>query len=103
MVENTLPETIRLLEVAIDGRQSGQLVHQSQFEYRYARAGADQPAVGLLMPPDRLTWHDGALFPVMDQNLPEGTPGPGLRADSLGKRQHWRAILIGYVQSTLPA
>ena len=67
-----LPEKIRLLNVAIGRTGGGQLLHQSRFEFRYLDANPSQPAVGLLMPPSQLTYQDGALFPVMDQNLPEG-------------------------------
>jgi serine/threonine-protein kinase HipA len=70
-----LPERIKILEVSIGSASSpgnGQLIHQSQFEFRYLSAGMVQPFVGLLMPPSRLTYVDNALFPVMDQNLPEG-------------------------------
>ena len=63
---------IKLLQVRVAGQLSGQLVQQTGFEYRYLQENPAQPAVGLLMPPTRLTWQDGALFPVMDQNLPEG-------------------------------
>ena len=67
-----MDERIKLLQVNVAGQLSGQLLQQSGFEYRYLREDPAQLAVGLLMPPTRLTWHDGALFPVMDQNLPEG-------------------------------
>jgi len=67
-----LPEKIRLLNVAIGRSGSGQLLHQSRFEFRYLDPSPSQPAVGLLMPPSKLTYEDSALFPVMDQNLPEG-------------------------------
>lgn len=69
-----LPEKIRLLNVAIaDGPQAGQLLRGSTYEFRYLQPDPEQPTVALLMPPqDRLTWHDGDLFPPMDQNLPEG-------------------------------
>lgn len=67
-----MDERIRLLQVNVAGQPSGQLLHQSGFEYRYLHAEPAQPVVGLLMPATRLTWQDGALFPVMDQNLPEG-------------------------------
>ena len=67
-----MQESIKLLQVELGGTLSGQLLQQSGFEYRYLQASATQPAVGLLMPPSQLTWRDGALFPVMDQNLPEG-------------------------------
>lgn len=69
-----LPETIRLLDVAIgDNPQAGQLLKQSIYEFRYLSPEPRQPAVALLMPAQsRLTWRDGDLFPPMDQNLPEG-------------------------------
>ena len=67
-----MDERIKLLQVNVTGQPSGQLLQQSGFEFRYLQADPAQPVVGLLMPPTRLTWQDGALFPVMDQNLPEG-------------------------------
>ncbi|MCB1561900.1 MAG: type II toxin-antitoxin system HipA family toxin [Xanthomonadales bacterium] len=67
-----MDERIQLLQVHVAGRPAGQLLQQSGFEYRYLTVDPAQPVVGLLMPPTRLTWQDGALFPVMDQNLPEG-------------------------------
>lgn len=68
----TMDERIKLLQVNVAGQPSGQLLQQSGFEFRYLQTDPAQPVVGLLMPPTRLTWQDGALFPVMDQNLPEG-------------------------------
>lgn len=67
-----LPEKVKLLEVQIAGQLRGQLLRQSRFEFRYLTAEASQPSVGLLMPPEQMTYDDGDLFPVMDQNLPEG-------------------------------
>ncbi|MDP1528042.1 MAG: type II toxin-antitoxin system HipA family toxin [Rhodoferax sp.] len=67
-----LPEKIKLLDVVIGLKGAGQLLHQSRFEFRYLDPNPKQPAVGLLMPPSKLTYEDSALFPVMDQNLPEG-------------------------------
>jgi len=67
-----MDERTKLLQVNVAGQLSGQLLQQSGFEFRYLQADPAQPVVGLLMPPTRLTWQDGALFPVMDQNLPEG-------------------------------
>lgn len=67
-----MDERIKLLQVNVTGQPSGQLLQQSGFEFRYLQTDPAQPVVGLLMPPTRLTWQDGALFPVMDQNLPEG-------------------------------
>jgi serine/threonine-protein kinase HipA len=67
-----LPDKIKLLQVSIGQSGSGQLLHHSRFEFRYLDANAAQSAVGLLMPASKLTYEDSALFPVMDQNLPEG-------------------------------
>lgn len=67
-----LPDRIKLLDVQIAGQPRGQLLRQSRYEFRYLVADAAQPSVGLLMPPEQLTYEDGDLFPVMDQNLPEG-------------------------------
>ena len=71
-IEADMDARIRLLQVNVAGHLSGQLLQQSGFEYRYLQPDPEQPSVGLLMPTTRLTWQDGALFPVMDQNLPEG-------------------------------
>jgi serine/threonine-protein kinase HipA len=68
----TLPERVPELAVHIGGQPAGQLLRHSVYEFRYARPGARQPAVSLLMPPSQPTWQDGDLFPSMDQNLPEG-------------------------------
>ena len=67
-----LPDKIKLLDVCIGKNGGGQLLHQSRFEFRYLDASASQLPVGLLMPATQLTYHDSALFAVMDQNLPEG-------------------------------
>ena len=67
-----LPDKIKILDVTVAKGHGGQLLHQSRFEFRYLDASLSQPSVGLLMPPSRLTYQDGALFAVMDQNLPEG-------------------------------
>ena len=71
-IDMDMDERTRLLQVNVAGQPSGQLLQQSGFEFRYLQTDPAQPVVGLLMPPTRLTWQDGALFPVMDQNLPEG-------------------------------
>lgn len=68
----SLPEKIRLLDVHIGGERRGELLHQSQMLFKYLRDDPAQPAVGLLMPPTRLLYQSNTLFPVMDQNLPEG-------------------------------
>ena len=67
-----MPDRIKLLHVEVAGTLSGQLLQQSGYEYRYLSPDETQPTAGLLMPPTTLTWKDGDLFPVMDQNLPEG-------------------------------
>ncbi len=76
-----LPEKIKQLEVEIGGAQRGQLLKHSVYEFRYLdSSAADQPAVGLLMPPSTPTYRDGDLFAVMDQHLPEGDLFMRLRA-----------------------
>lgn len=67
-----LPDKIKLLGISIAGCPAGQLVRDNRFEYRYLEASQQQPAVGLLMPPSQLTYVASDLFPLMDQNLPEG-------------------------------
>jgi serine/threonine-protein kinase HipA len=79
-----LPERVRELAIDVGAGQAtaaagharaaaGQLLKHSIYEFRYLdTTDAAQPAVSLLMPPSRPTWQDGDLFPVMDQNLPEG-------------------------------
>ena len=76
-----LPERIRQLDVQIAGMAAGQLLKQSVYEFRYLR-GDDphQAALSLVMPATRPTYQDGDLFPVMDQNLPEGDLYLRLRA-----------------------
>ncbi|MES9892286.1 MAG: type II toxin-antitoxin system HipA family toxin [Candidatus Thiodiazotropha sp.] len=68
----TLPEKIRLLDVHIGGERRGELLRQSQLLFKYLRDDPEQPEVGLLMPPTQLLYQSNTLFPVMDQNLPEG-------------------------------
>lgn len=68
-----LPERIRQLDVQIAGLAAGQLLKQSIYEFRYLRGDdPNQAALSLVMPATRPTYQDGDLFPVMDQNLPEG-------------------------------
>lgn len=68
-----LPERIRLLDVAVNGQPSGRLAHASTYTFDYQTDDASQPGVSLLMPPSALHFEGGgALFPVMDMNLPEG-------------------------------
>lgn len=73
-----LPERVKALHASIGGQPGGELVHQSQYEFRY---GLDaQKDVGLLMPVRTLSYRDTQLFPVMDQHLPEGDLFVRLRA-----------------------
>lgn len=67
-----LPDKIKQLSVSINSAPCGDLLRHAVFEFRYARHSSDQDGVGLLMPPTRPSYQDGDLFPVMDQNLPEG-------------------------------
>ncbi|WP_290659605.1 HipA N-terminal domain-containing protein, partial [Aquabacterium sp.] len=54
---------------------------RSTYEFRYRDPRPDQAALALLMPAStQATWQDGDLFPVMDQNLPEGDLFVRLRA-----------------------
>ncbi|MCE4538476.1 type II toxin-antitoxin system HipA family toxin [Pelomonas sp. P7] len=68
----TLPERIRHLRVDLNGAPCGDLRRESQLVFSYRRDDDTQPSVGLLMPPRQLLYRSSALFPVMDQNLPEG-------------------------------
>ena len=65
---------MRLPNVAIgDARAAGQLLRESNYEFRYLAPDPAQAVVALLMPPaQQLTWQANALFAPMDQNLPEG-------------------------------
>lgn len=68
-----LPERIRQLDVQIAGPVAGRLLKHSVYEFRYLDADdAGQAALSLLMPAAQPTYQDGDMFPVMDQNLPEG-------------------------------
>lgn len=77
-----LPEKIAALQVTIGSKaDAGQLIKRSTYEFRYLAPQPEQPSVALLMPASaQLTWQDGDLFPVMDQNLPEGDLYMRLRA-----------------------
>ena len=63
-------ERIRRLSVFVDGRDGGELVRASQYEFTYAQ-GARLP-ISLIMPIVDRSFRDGELFAVMDMNLPEG-------------------------------
>jgi hypothetical protein len=42
-----LPDKIKLLELTVGKERSGQLLHQSRFEFRYLDASLSQTPVGL--------------------------------------------------------
>lgn len=63
---------IRLLDVGIDGQPAGRLAHSSTYTFDYLRDDPAQPWASLLMPAQTIHFEDGALFPPMDMNLPEG-------------------------------
>lgn len=68
----TLPERIKHLNILIGNQISGDLLRQSQLVFTYREDNPLQKTVGLLMPPTRMLYTANSLFPVMDQNLPEG-------------------------------
>lgn len=67
-----LPDKIRQLDVLIGSSVEGSLIRGSTYGFAYSQDDPQRPSVGLFMPRNELSYHDGALFPVMDQNLPEG-------------------------------
>lgn len=67
-----LPERLRLLNVDLAGKPCGRLTHGSTYVFQYGRDDPQQPSLSLLMPANALKYEDGALFPAMDMNLPEG-------------------------------
>jgi serine/threonine-protein kinase HipA len=67
-----LPEKIRQLRVDVGGQPSGELIKQSPILFKYLADDFSQAPVGLLMPANKLVYQSANLFPVMDQNLPEG-------------------------------
>ena len=72
MAMGELPDKIRQLDVHIGTDLAGGLVRDSVYGFTYAKDESEAPPIGLFMPRSRLAYQDGALFPVMDQNLPEG-------------------------------
>ena len=93
-----LPERIKQLDVEIAGEPAGQLLKHSIYEFRYLDSRVDQPSLALLMPPTQPTYQDGALFAVMDQNLPEGDLYLRLRA-MFPKQQLTQMHLLAVVGS----
>jgi serine/threonine-protein kinase HipA len=66
-----LSRPIKHLVVNIDTRPGGDLYRESQYRFEYAQAARDP--VSLIMPrEDHQEYRHGALFAVMDMNLPEG-------------------------------
>jgi len=72
MTMRELPDKIKLLDVLVGQEAAGSLVKDAIYHFSYAEDAPSKPAVGLFMPRSALAYQDGALFPVMDQNLPEG-------------------------------
>lgn len=72
MTTPELPDKLKLLDVLVGEERAGSLVKDAVYHFSYAEDAPDKPAVGLFMPRSALAYQDGALFPVMDQNLPEG-------------------------------
>lgn len=66
-----LPERLRLLEVTLGSHPCGRLTKGSQYTFQYGRDDPAQPALALLMPPQRLQYASNSLFAAMDVNLPE--------------------------------
>jgi len=72
MTTRELPDKIKQLDVLAGQDIAGSLVKDSIYNFSYAEDAPNQPVVGLFMPRTSLSYQDAALFPVMDQNLPEG-------------------------------
>ena len=71
-MSDAAPERIRLLDVSVSGKQAARLAHASTYTFDYMADDPDQPWASLLMPAREIHFEDGALFPPMDMNLPEG-------------------------------
>lgn len=67
-----LPEKIRALDVLINLNSEGLLRKESQYTFTYKVDDLGAPAAGVYMPRTTISYQDNALFPVMDQHLPEG-------------------------------
>ncbi|MDP3135184.1 MAG: type II toxin-antitoxin system HipA family toxin [Burkholderiaceae bacterium] len=65
-------DRIRILDVNIAGRRAARLAHASTYTFDYLVDDPAQPWASLLMPAREIHFEDGALFPPMDMNLPEG-------------------------------
>lgn len=67
-----LARKLKRLRVFVGSEVGGELLKESGYSFAYARDGAEQPWVSLLMPAAQALYQDGDLFPAMDMNLPEG-------------------------------
>lgn len=63
---------IRLLDVSIACKNAARLGHASTYTFDYLVDDPAQPWASLLMPAREIHFEDGALFPPIDMNLPEG-------------------------------
>jgi serine/threonine-protein kinase HipA len=63
-------QNVRRLSVFVDGKDGGELVRTSQYQFTYSEAAT--LAVSLIMPVEDREFRDSALFAAMDMNLPEG-------------------------------
>ena len=63
-------QRVRQLSVFVDGKDAGELVRASQYQFTYSEAATR--SMSLIMPVEDREFRDGALFAVMDMNLPEG-------------------------------
>ena len=72
MTTRELPDKIKQLDVLVAQDIVGNLVKDSIYGFSYVEDAPNSPEVGLFMPRSAMSYQDAALFPVMDQNLPEG-------------------------------
>lgn len=74
--EFVMPERIKALEMDIGGNAAGVLAREGPFVFTYKpdESGTYRgPQLGLLMPSSNaMVYSSGAMFPVLDMNLPEG-------------------------------
>lgn len=103
-------QRVRELAVETGAMPAGTLVRASQYEFTYGKAATQ--AVSLLMPVTDRTFSDGALFAVMDMNLPEGFLLAQIRDRSpkvVPSKMHLLALMgthgigrVGYRRETAP-
>lgn len=73
--EAGLPQRIKALDIDVGHQHAGRLVREGQDTFAYApdHTGTYRGEwLGLLHNPARMHYSDGAMFPVLDMNLPEG-------------------------------